>query len=29
MRIDLSNPDIYKTILPLWMTLQKPSTDQS
>ena len=21
MRIDLSNPDIYKTILPLWMTL--------
>lgn len=29
MHIDLSNPDIYKTILPLWMTLQKPSTDQS
>lgn len=29
MHIDLSNPDIYKTVLPLWMTLQKRSTDQS
>ena len=29
MHIDLSNPDIYKTVLPLWMALQKRSIDQS